>query len=306
MLNSFYESLNQITVVAGDHRNASFYFEDESAANKFKETLRTVAINTASREDNCVYTYKELTKSIYIDKPTGPSFDARPPIITNAIEVRFHDNASNHGWNVLCVLSSIVNCTQEITVKDSDVPNIPYDERDKHYCDSLLKIMQQDLRKIIKVNFVFSWKNGNEYFLKQQRTYLSNDGSPISPSSRLPAQVQSGIFRPENTVVKQPKAPLEGDIPKHLCCPITCDLMIDPVGALIFCEGKLTIQIYERKALQEWLKNHKTDPNSNEELFINGLVEVPAMKSVLEEYNKKQPHADDNPAVLVDDSPKCG
>ena len=39
----------------------------------------------------------------------------------------------------------------------------------------------------------------------------------------------------------------------HLCCPITCDVMFDPVSAA-------DNRTYDRKAIAQWLVGHATSP----------------------------------------------
>ncbi len=51
-----------------------------------------------------------------------------------------------------------------------------------------------------------------------------------------------------------------------LKCPITGEIMIEPY---MLVESK---QTYEKTAIEEWLKNHNTDPITNVELTYKTLV----------------------------------
>ena len=56
------------------------------------------------------------------------------------------------------------------------------------------------------------------------------------------------------------------DPPPTICCPITCDVMTDPV---ILAE---TCQTYERAAIEQWLASHNTSPLTGLPLSTHGLV----------------------------------
>ena len=51
-------------------------------------------------------------------------------------------------------------------------------------------------------------------------------------------------------------------IPQNFICPITHDIMIDPV----ICSDGIS---YERVAIQRWLIDHNTSPMTNEHLISN-------------------------------------
>ena len=54
-------------------------------------------------------------------------------------------------------------------------------------------------------------------------------------------------------------SPCVVDAPDELCCPITLELMRDPVQTILG-------QTFEREAIEDWLKTHKTDPVTGEKL----------------------------------------
>jgi hypothetical protein len=66
-------------------------------------------------------------------------------------------------------------------------------------------------------------------------------------------------------------------IPNEFLCPITCELMIDPVCV---CDG----YTYERKAIEEWLTKKQTSPILN--LSINGTQIYPnkILKMLIDKY----------------------
>ena len=55
------------------------------------------------------------------------------------------------------------------------------------------------------------------------------------------------------------RSPCVVDAPDELCCPITLELMRDPVQTILG-------QTFEREAIEDWLKTHKTDPVTGEKL----------------------------------------
>ena len=58
----------------------------------------------------------------------------------------------------------------------------------------------------------------------------------------------------------------ERGMPEEIVCPITQDIMLDPVSA---ADG----HAYERKAIEEWFaKGNKTSPNTNAELENRTLI----------------------------------
>jgi uncharacterized protein YegL len=73
------------------------------------------------------------------------------------------------------------------------------------------------------------------------------------------------------------------DVPDYLLCPITLEIIDDPV---VDNEGVT----YERSAIMEWLKHNKTSPKTNKPLAIGDLKPNYSMKYVIQAYkeNKKQ------------------
>lgn len=70
------------------------------------------------------------------------------------------------------------------------------------------------------------------------------------------------------------------DVPELYLCPITQDVMEDPVMA---ADGFT----YERKAIMEWLKNHRRSPMTNERMAEIVLIANHGLKSAIAEWRMK-------------------
>ena len=68
-------------------------------------------------------------------------------------------------------------------------------------------------------------------------------------------------------------------IPDEFLCPISTDIMSDPV---ITCVG----QTYERSCFEEWLEAHDTDPMSHIPISRT-LTSNIAMRQAIERYKKQ-------------------
>ncbi|CAE7561801.1 PUB57 [Symbiodinium natans] len=66
-------------------------------------------------------------------------------------------------------------------------------------------------------------------------------------------------------------------LPPDCSCPITQDLMEDPVVA---ADGTS----YERRAIQQWLRSHRTSPLTNLPLASEDLIPNNALRSVIQEF----------------------
>jgi len=71
--------------------------------------------------------------------------------------------------------------------------------------------------------------------------------------------------------------------PKKFCCPITLDLMKDPV---IAADGNS----YERTNIEDWLKTHDTSPLTNEKM-VKMLFPNRGLRGEIQEYKKKTENA---------------
>jgi len=68
------------------------------------------------------------------------------------------------------------------------------------------------------------------------------------------------------------------DPPDAICCPITQEVMIDPV--LLVGDG----HTYERDAIATWLKSNTTSPMTNQLLDDKILVANHAVKKMVAEW----------------------
>jgi ubiquitin len=72
---------------------------------------------------------------------------------------------------------------------------------------------------------------------------------------------------------------MRGAVPDSFRCPITQDVMVDPV---IVTE---TGHTYERSAIEEWLRTHNTDPTTNVQLRSNNLIPNHSLRSSIQEFS---------------------
>jgi hypothetical protein len=70
-------------------------------------------------------------------------------------------------------------------------------------------------------------------------------------------------------------------IPNAFCCPITHDIMIDPVTD---CFG----HTYERKAIEQWYLNNSKSPNTNLQVTNKNLVPNYAIKQLIADYLEQE------------------
>jgi len=92
------------------------------------------------------------------------------------------------------------------------------------------------------------------------------------------------IIKDENSSLSQ--SDLEENCPPSFICPISTEMMNDPVMLLE------TGATYERKCIEEWLQNHETDPSTGLHINSKDIVGVLALRNAIEEWtediNKKQ------------------
>ena len=72
---------------------------------------------------------------------------------------------------------------------------------------------------------------------------------------------------------------MRGTVPDSFRCPITQNVMIDPV---IVTE---TDHIYERFAIEQWLRTHNTDPYTTVQLMSNNLIPNHSLRSSIQEFS---------------------
>ena len=67
-----------------------------------------------------------------------------------------------------------------------------------------------------------------------------------------------------------------GNISENYICPITQEIMLDPV---ILEDG----HTYEREAISDWLKFRNTSPNTNQQLSSKVMIPNIALKNLIQE-----------------------
>lgn len=73
----------------------------------------------------------------------------------------------------------------------------------------------------------------------------------------------------------------KGSHPNSFCCPITGDLIKEPV---MDTEGNT----YEKSAIISWLQKNQTSPVTGKSLDMNSLIPNLALKKSIEEYKKSK------------------
>lgn len=130
-------------------------------------------------------------------------------------------------------------------------------------------------------------------------SFTTKEGSVIKPQKMAPAQSAAQIapsisfFKVEAPIAapsieagagmsNAPNAEQDEEPPEHLCCPITMDLMAEPVICIL--DG-IT---YERSAITKWLSEHKETPSRvpmQKSQEVEGvLIPNRAIISAIEEY----------------------
>lgn len=74
-------------------------------------------------------------------------------------------------------------------------------------------------------------------------------------------------------------APDEDGLPHVFICPITREIMEDPVTA---ADG----HTYDKSAIETWLRNRQTSPKTNLRLPHTNLVPNQVLKAAIQEWNQ--------------------
>mmetsp|Transcript_3302 Transcript_3302/g.7729 ORF Transcript_3302/g.7729 Transcript_3302/m.7729 type:complete len:621 (-) Transcript_3302:230-2092(-) len=96
----------------------------------------------------------------------------------------------------------------------------------------------------------------------------------------------------EQTPAEMPSPGKENAIPDKYMCSITRQIMCDPV---ITSDG----QVYEREAIEGWLKQKNSSPNTNLKLANKNLIPVHSIKQMIQEYLQKHPELHEQGRVYV-------
>ena len=81
-------------------------------------------------------------------------------------------------------------------------------------------------------------------------------------------------------------------VPPHMSCPITQEIMVDPVMA---ADGNT----YERKAIRDWFENNNTSPLTGCELKDKTLHENRAVRDIVQWFVEECERAGEDPNELA-------
>jgi len=148
------------------------------------------------------------------------------------------------------------------------------------YRESYVKGKLQDLRKTI----------GKEEELTFDKLlyYIRDDGNQIKKSDTIIVPLKKATSfsntlnmgtppTPPGILSKDPSVP---DIPQYFLCPITHEIMDDPVVA---CDG----YTYEREAMKKWIGLQKTSPMTGAPLINDSLTPNFVLKSMWKDWAEK-------------------
>ena len=76
-------------------------------------------------------------------------------------------------------------------------------------------------------------------------------------------------------------AMINDDVPDDYICPITAELMQDPVSTV---DG----HIYERAAITQWLKDHDTSPKTGEVLEAKMLIPCHVLRGMIRKFEEER------------------
>jgi hypothetical protein len=85
---------------------------------------------------------------------------------------------------------------------------------------------------------------------------------------------------------------IRGAVPDALRCPITQDVMVDPVMVTE------TGHTYERSAIEQWLRTRNTDPTTNVQLTSKTLIPNHSLRSTIEGFLENNVGAEISPSSL--------
>lgn len=112
-------------------------------------------------------------------------------------------------------------------------------------------------------------------------------GQPIAMFDIMPSGPAEPPPEPEAPIAlpswgKRKRAPAENMPTPAFVCPITHDTMRDPVQA---ADG----HTYERTAIEKWLREHNTSPQTNLPLAHMELTSNHALRQAIDDYHLKHP-----------------
>lgn len=159
------------------------------------------------------------------------------------------------------------------TRNNTNDANVYWEELNR-YAD-LINDIQQQIR-IILPNIQIYNSNINR---RNNNVYESPAASRSSVVSRRQQQQLSNINNiqiPETKPITIPKN-LPDNIPEEFLCPITTEIMSDPV---MLSDG----QVYEKKAIQKWLANNNTSPLTKIVVDKNMLIPCFSLRKLIQKF----------------------
>lgn len=104
-----------------------------------------------------------------------------------------------------------------------------------------------------------------------------------------------------STPIQIPSTFANTDVPNEYMCPITMQIMTDPV---ILTDG----HVYEKKAIEQWLTTHDTSPITKQTVNKNIIIPCFALRKLIEEFvttsDKEGPKQPINPTKHIKKVPK--
>lgn len=109
-------------------------------------------------------------------------------------------------------------------------------------------------------------------------------------AARLPLvhRVQQLLQQPSTKSAYKPMKfpnPLPANVPNQFMCPITMDIMTDPV---MLADG----HVYERAAIEQWFETYDTSPMSNCQVDKNIMIPCIVLRSLMQEFFEKPAKSD--------------
>jgi len=111
-------------------------------------------------------------------------------------------------------------------------------------------------------------------------------GNSVKTKPIPPSPSQTDLIFPGAKIMQEEddlslsQSDLEENCPPSFICPISTEMMIDPVMLLE------TGATYERKCIEEWLQNHDSDPSTGLHINSKEIVGVLALRNAIEEWTE--------------------
>jgi hypothetical protein len=154
-------------------------------------------------------------------------------------------------------------------------------EQDFHIKKGNWNQLQHDLNFAIRLQNEFIQEK--ERLMNQQRQQAANSGEQMTQPP--PPHAPPHAVRASSTILSNMSDSEEIDsaeVPDGFLCPITQSIMNVPV---ILVESGHT---YEKDAIEQWLKDHDTDPTTGQKLTAKTLVVNYAIKKNIADWKQKR------------------